>query len=79
MIWEVDENLDNRVDWEEFKLMYKRNMEDETGLEPFQLFNVVSSDGIANIIGLHTFGSRRLVSLSRMIAWCIHKQVCKRS
>eukprot|EP00941_MAST-03F_sp_MAST-3F-sp1_P005414 g5414.t1 len=41
MIWEVDENLDNRVDWEEFKLMYKRNMEDETGLEPFQLFNVV--------------------------------------
>jgi Ca2+-binding EF-hand superfamily protein len=41
MIWEVDENLDECVDWEEFKLMYERNMTDKTGLEPFQLFNVV--------------------------------------
>ena len=41
MIWEVDENLDECVDWEEFKLMYERNVADKTGLEPFQLFNVV--------------------------------------
>lgn len=41
MIWEVDENLDGCVDWEEFKLMYERNVTDKTGLEPFQLFNVV--------------------------------------
>ena len=41
MIWEVDENLDGMVDWEEFKLMYVRNMNDHTGLEPFQLFNLV--------------------------------------
>lgn len=41
MIWEVDENLDGCVDWSEFKLMYERNITDKTGLEPFQLFNVV--------------------------------------
>jgi len=41
MIWEVDENLDECVDWEEFKLMYERNVTDKTGLEPFQLYNVV--------------------------------------
>jgi len=41
MIWEVDENLDGMVDWGEFKLMFSRNMNDHTGLEPFQLFNLV--------------------------------------
>mmetsp|Transcript_21777 Transcript_21777/g.50169 ORF Transcript_21777/g.50169 Transcript_21777/m.50169 type:complete len:275 (+) Transcript_21777:172-996(+) len=41
MIWEVDENLDGGVDWEEFELMYFRNMTDQSGLEPFDMFNIV--------------------------------------
>mmetsp|Transcript_23621 Transcript_23621/g.71002 ORF Transcript_23621/g.71002 Transcript_23621/m.71002 type:complete len:290 (+) Transcript_23621:82-951(+) len=41
MIWEVDENLDGEVDWDEFKMMYHRSVTDETGLEPFELFNIV--------------------------------------
>lgn len=41
MVWEVDENLDGLVDWEEFKLTYQRNLADSTGLEPCQLFNLI--------------------------------------
>ena len=41
MIWEVDENLDGCVDFDEFTLMFRRNLDDRTGLEPCQLFNVV--------------------------------------
>jgi len=41
MIWEVDENLDGKVDWVEFKKMYVRNATDESGLEPFELYNIV--------------------------------------
>jgi calmodulin len=41
MIWEVDENCDGHVDWNEFASMFRRSMEDQTGLEPRGLFQVV--------------------------------------
>ena len=39
MIWECDEDLDNGLNWKEFKLMYCRNNTDRTGLEPSRMVN----------------------------------------
>merc|ERR1719261_766287 len=41
MIWEVDENLDEHVDWNEFRTMYQRNVLDKTGIEPSKLYHLV--------------------------------------
>jgi len=40
-IWEVDDDLDNMVGWEEFLTMYQRCISDHTGMEPRNLFNLV--------------------------------------
>lgn len=31
MIWEVDEDLDEHVSWDEFSTMYQRSVSDKTG------------------------------------------------
>lgn len=41
MIWEVDEDHDEKVGWEEFKRAYERCSNDIHGTEPRQLYNVV--------------------------------------
>lgn len=40
MIWEVDEDCDNAVNWKEFQVMYHRCRNDIAGTEPRRLFNV---------------------------------------
>ena len=40
-IWEVDDDNDQVVDWEEFRTMFYRTRDDTTGCEPRKLFNVV--------------------------------------
>jgi len=40
-IWEVDDDLDNMVGWDEFLTMYQRCISDMTGNEPRNLFNLV--------------------------------------
>ena len=42
MIWECDEDLDNCLNWNEFKLMYCRNNTDRTGLEPSRMVSYYS-------------------------------------
>ena len=39
-VWEVDEDLDQCISWNEMKLMYTRNLMDKTGLEPNRIFNL---------------------------------------
>jgi len=41
IIWEVDEDHDCALTWEEFKKTYYRVRHDQTGWEPRRLFNVI--------------------------------------
>jgi len=41
IIWEVDDDADDCVDWEEFRTMFYRIRDDQTGCEPRKLFNLV--------------------------------------
>ena len=40
-IWEVDDDNDGLVDWDEFRTMFYRVRDDQTGCEPRRLFNIV--------------------------------------
>ena len=40
MIWEVDDDQDGKVSWKEFQNMLERNLQDTTGFEPSDLYNL---------------------------------------
>ena len=40
-IWEVDDDADGCIDWNEFRTMFYRVRDDQTGYEPRKLFTVV--------------------------------------
>lgn len=40
-IWEVDDDNDGVVDWDEFRTMFYRVRDDQTGCEPRRLFTIV--------------------------------------
>ena len=51
MIWEVDENLDDLIDYDEFQLTYYRNITDVTGNEPCSFFKILEVGGICGWYG----------------------------
>ena len=61
MIWEVDEDCDGLISWDEFKAMFYRVRHDKTGWEPRRLFNVVEfmmHDKVRRARHPHTTASR---------------------
>merc|ERR1712216_115666 len=40
-VWEVDDDNDGFVDWDEFRTMFYRTRDDPSGCEPRKLFNLV--------------------------------------
>ena len=40
IVWEVDDDLDGYVSYDEFLVMYKRCISDTSGYEPRKLFNL---------------------------------------
>jgi calmodulin len=70
IIWEVDEDANGYIDWENFVQMYIRCRKDKSGKEPTRLYNLIefmvcdkdgggtmSEDECMEIL-FHRFGSR---------------------
>jgi len=54
MIWEVDENIDQMIDFDELQLTYYRNITDTTGTEPCLFFKVLEVRFILSLVVMLT-------------------------
>jgi hypothetical protein len=52
MIWEVDENLDEMIDFDELQLTYYRNITDTTGSEPCFFFKILEVNSISSYLSV---------------------------
>ncbi len=57
LIWEVDEDCDGMLSWEEFKGMFFCVRNDKTGWEPRRLFNLVEVRSWLGHVHAHTWGT----------------------
>lgn len=70
---QVDENLDGCVDWEEFRLMFNRNVNDKTGLEPSKLYNMVSCSSSRS--SAHVLLSNMVAALCMLTLGAVYSDV----
>lgn len=77
MIWEVDENADGKIDWDEFQLVYYRNVVDKTENEPtafFHILEVINREITTSIIILFIHDTYMVFTtvpyLRLWISWC---------
>lgn len=55
MIWEVDENLDDMIDYDELQLTYYRNITDTSGNEPCFFFKLLEVRPISVLFLFRSF------------------------
>lgn len=76
MIWEVDENLDNMIDFDELQLTYYRNINDTTGNEPCLFFRLLEVNSTCGHIHSQSVGLCKSVNPSFITLYVVYRLCC---